>query len=1557
MNMPGRRPLAQIICLIPMLLLAFCWVDRAAATTSQNSAETSSLDLKWLASSPSLLGFNTVKLETTVGNIGDLKGVYSVIIVRNNYMVVERYFREGTRTKPHNLKSATKSVMAALTGIAIEKGYLRLDQPIGDFLPQAKYLDDPRKADITLLHLLTMTSGLEQTSSQAYNSLAMNSTDWVWTILNRPLVADPGTKHQYSTGDTHILSAVLTGATGMSTRDFAEKYLFGPLGISVKGWEIDPKGINQGGNNLSLIPLDMALFGQLYLDGGIYRNQQIIPKWWVEASTRPNYLGKHELYGYYSYLWYSRPMGANAFVAVGYGGQYIYVSPEYNCVVVITSTLESKGKAWEKELFDYIQEGLLGSIEPEQLLLQVKYDGKDAPTFYESGPVSSSAASGEKRKALAVTTLNLRKGPSKSTAVIKLLDGGTVLEIQEQQGSWFKVLAVNLNGWVSAEYVRLITPERIQLAKRQPEAAGPVRQELAAKAPAPETRLSQQDTVLKQSQNLVEQLQSRIETFQKTQQQLEDDLNRTREKMVTEQQATARLEAERKKLKQELAELRTQVDTQDTNLNTAQGNHNILQSELTVLQKELAEQKEISSRTTADKRELESKLTATNKQIAELQEAQGRSSKQEIETLKKLKQDLAAGKAQLNTVEKQLQVTQSSSANISTELAKLNKELEQQRQAVAESEAARKTLEAELAGMQDQLDSQTGTLITVQAKRDTLQVELSALQQEITEQKETATRTVTDKSQLEKNLAESKAQIVELRTSQNGALAQLEKARKQLEAELDAERTQRKSAEKQLQKTETSQESASAELDMAKKRIEKQKFTVADLKAALEKSSLKIAWLQKDLEAQQKLVTQSESDRKNLETQLAENKTQIEALNSKERQISEEAAQSRQQLEQELATGRKQLQKLEANGKDNAAKLARANEELEIQRQANTKAENTYEKIKMELAETHDRLNSKINTLIVVQSHRDILQEELDTLQKDIAIQQETAQKAAYEKKGLEDELAVKRAQMDELVETQQQLITQATKTRQQLEQKLNAEREQLSGVKLQLQKAETNGKELTAQLGTVNMELEKQKQETAQSEAARKSLEADLANLQNQFKIQTDSLATVQSKRDSLQAELTTLQKDMVAQQETAKQTVSAKTGLEAELISKRSQMEELGETQRQLIAQAAKTQKQQGLALAASQKQAEDLKSALGEALALTTNSDTELAKVQKELQEHQQVALQATTKQKQLEHDLKNEQNKLENIANELQKSHASRQNLEARLADMNQELENQQRTTRQSEIIRESQEAELAELQSQIAEQAATLTKTQTKGTTLQAEMAALQKELSTGQITILRVTSANIDLEKNNKSLEEKLAATLNQKAVLEAALKTTPAPAKEPEVLVAKVEESALKPSKPEPHKVSVPAGPTFRLTGKTAATREKTPASEPEAKIQKPVIAATEKPDFDGVDVFIKSWAKAWEQKHVDSYLAHYSKKFQPSGKISLAAWKKQRRQRLSNPKLIKIDISEVKNKTTSASRVRVDFTQKYQSNTYSDQVVKTFDLQWENGGWAIVKETSRAI
>lgn len=319
---------------------------------------------KWISASPPQLGFKQEALMATVEQIGRIKGIYSLIIVRNGYLAIERYFREGYRSKPHNLKSASKSVLSALIGIAIDEGYLGLDQPISEILPQGKILNDPRKAAITVRHLLTMTSGLSPTSYQAYNAWVLNG-DWVKTALDRPLIAEPGTHFHYSTGNSHLLSAVLTATTGISTKAFALEKLFNPMSITVYGWETDPKGIYQGGNNLSLIPLDMAKIGLLYLNGGKYGDRQLVPKQWVDVSIRAYYQGENVLYGSYGYLWFSQPGGEDAFVAVGYGGQYIYVSTTYDCVIVITATLESKGRSWERQLFALIQNGILGNIQTD----------------------------------------------------------------------------------------------------------------------------------------------------------------------------------------------------------------------------------------------------------------------------------------------------------------------------------------------------------------------------------------------------------------------------------------------------------------------------------------------------------------------------------------------------------------------------------------------------------------------------------------------------------------------------------------------------------------------------------------------------------------------------------------------------------------------------------------------------------------------------------------------------------------------------------------------------------------------------------------------------------------------------------------------------------------------------------------------------------------------------------------------------------------------------------------------------------------------------------------
>ena len=206
-----------------------------------------------------------------------------------------------------------------------------------------------------------MTSGYEPTSYQAYNSW-VRSNDWIRDLLRKPLVAKPGAAYHYSTGNTHLLSAILVERSGLSTREFAERYLFGPMGIEVQGWTTDPQGIHMGGNNLSLLPLDVAKFGQLYLDGGRWANRQLVSQEWVDRSLRPAAQTVHPTYGRYGRLWWLPSQGV--YSAVGYGGQYILISPRHDAVVVLLSTHESKGDAWEQRAFALLRDDVLATLLP-----------------------------------------------------------------------------------------------------------------------------------------------------------------------------------------------------------------------------------------------------------------------------------------------------------------------------------------------------------------------------------------------------------------------------------------------------------------------------------------------------------------------------------------------------------------------------------------------------------------------------------------------------------------------------------------------------------------------------------------------------------------------------------------------------------------------------------------------------------------------------------------------------------------------------------------------------------------------------------------------------------------------------------------------------------------------------------------------------------------------------------------------------------------------------------------------------------------------------------------
>ena len=319
----------------------------------------------WQLVSAEQAGLDAGRLEPAVEDIGALEGVQGVLVARHGRLVAERYFRGSAGRRPHNMKSASKSVLSALAGLAVENGVLELDQPIAELLPEAAGLDDPRKQKITVRHLLTMTSGLESTSFGNYGSWVA-SRNWVRAALARPLQAEPGTRFAYSTGGTHLLSATLAAAAGRSTHDFAREHLFGPLGIRHSAWARDRQGIHVGGNNLSLLLSDMLKFGQLYLNRGRWAGEKLLPWQWVDESTRPGLAGprgRGRIYGGYGYLWWLRgPRERGAYIASGYGGQYIYVSPAEDLVVVIISTEVSKGRGWRGELFGMIRDGVAGSV-------------------------------------------------------------------------------------------------------------------------------------------------------------------------------------------------------------------------------------------------------------------------------------------------------------------------------------------------------------------------------------------------------------------------------------------------------------------------------------------------------------------------------------------------------------------------------------------------------------------------------------------------------------------------------------------------------------------------------------------------------------------------------------------------------------------------------------------------------------------------------------------------------------------------------------------------------------------------------------------------------------------------------------------------------------------------------------------------------------------------------------------------------------------------------------------------------------------------------------------
>jgi CubicO group peptidase (beta-lactamase class C family) len=295
----------------------------------------------------------------------ELPQLRSLLVSRRGELIAEYYARGVRASGLANVKSVSKSIIAILVGIAIERGLIKnVHVPIGTYFPDLRKDADPRKQAITIEDLLTMRSGLESTSGENYGPW-VRSRNWVRAVLAQPMVSEPGGAMEYSSGSSHLLSAILTRATGRSTWQFAQESLATPLGFTLARWRQDPQGIYFGGNEMLLTPKQMVAIGELYLQRGRRNGREIVPASWVDTSCVPRTTSVWDSDRRYGYGWWIQDFdGGTGCFAWGYGGQYIFVFRELDLVVTATSatTVSEERRGHRRGLFELIETHVLRPV-------------------------------------------------------------------------------------------------------------------------------------------------------------------------------------------------------------------------------------------------------------------------------------------------------------------------------------------------------------------------------------------------------------------------------------------------------------------------------------------------------------------------------------------------------------------------------------------------------------------------------------------------------------------------------------------------------------------------------------------------------------------------------------------------------------------------------------------------------------------------------------------------------------------------------------------------------------------------------------------------------------------------------------------------------------------------------------------------------------------------------------------------------------------------------------------------------------------------------------------
>lgn len=272
----------------------------------------------------------------TARNLGRVR--FLIVSCQDTFYKAE-YFLAGAETQPHDVMSVTKSVTSLLIGIAIDKGFIpSVDVPIEEYISPLVDDLDSSKGKITLRQLLTMSCGLEWSEIPGPSEFVewYYSPDQLLYIINKPFVSVPGDSFNYSDGAAHLVSVVLTQATGMTANEFAQQYLFNHLEIGSRKWTTDNRGFNYGGVRLFLLPDDMLKIGKLVLNKGNWDSERIVSEEWIDESTdfqisTNNLIPYGSSYGFY--WWRASVNNYDFFYANGHGGQFIVIVPDYSLIV------------------------------------------------------------------------------------------------------------------------------------------------------------------------------------------------------------------------------------------------------------------------------------------------------------------------------------------------------------------------------------------------------------------------------------------------------------------------------------------------------------------------------------------------------------------------------------------------------------------------------------------------------------------------------------------------------------------------------------------------------------------------------------------------------------------------------------------------------------------------------------------------------------------------------------------------------------------------------------------------------------------------------------------------------------------------------------------------------------------------------------------------------------------------------------------------------------------------------------------------------------------------